>query len=85
MTLEYFHEKQLFVFLDYFWKFVILEKTGGSVERQMARLSEKLLYMVLYGSGLCLPVLDHINAIYISACFLALKIFISMFLSFKKN
>ena len=37
----------------------------------------------VYGSGLCLPVLDHINAIYISACFLALKIFISMFLSFK--
>ena len=46
MTLEYFHEKQLFVFLDCFWKFVILEKTGGSVERQMARLSEKFLYIV---------------------------------------
>ena len=47
MTLEYFHEKQLFVFLDYFWKFVILEKTGGSVERQMARLNEKLLYILI--------------------------------------
>ena len=44
MTLEYFHEEQLLVFLDCFWKFVILEKMGGSVERQMARLNKKLLY-----------------------------------------
>ena len=46
MTFGYFHARPLFVFLDCFWKFVILEKTGGSVERQMARLSEKLLYSV---------------------------------------
>ena len=70
-----FFRKQIF-FSSFFNKFRLLIK--------FLKSNHQTIYTVLYGSGLCLPVLDHINAIYISACFLALKIFISMFLSFKK-